>query len=92
MTAGSKPGERRGGRKKGTPNKKTASIKDKLDSLGCDPIAGMAKIAKQAMDEGDMSLALSAFKEIAQYVVPKRKAIELSNEEGKEPLRIEWKS
>lgn len=85
-------GRKTGGRKKGTPNKKTQSIQDKLDKHGCDPIEGMAKIAKQAMDEGDMSLALSAYKEIAQYIVPKRKAIELSNEEGKEPLRIEWKS
>jgi len=28
---GSKPGERRGGRKKGTPNKLTASVKDAIE-------------------------------------------------------------
>lgn len=35
MPRGSKPGERRGGRKKGTPNKVTASVKGALnDAFG----------------------------------------------------------
>jgi hypothetical protein len=91
MPRGAKPGERRGGRTKGTPNKKTASIQEKLDALKCDPLEGMARIANEAMANGDAQLALSAFKELAQYVAPKRKAVELSNEEGKEPLTIKWK-
>ena len=45
MPRGSRPGERRGGRQKGTPNKKTAAIAEKLERLGCDPIEGMAMIA-----------------------------------------------
>ena len=45
MARGSRPGERRGGRQKGTPNKKTAAIAERLERLGCDPIEGMAKIA-----------------------------------------------
>ncbi len=42
---GAKPGERRGGRQKGTPNKRTAAATETLEALGCDPIAGMARIA-----------------------------------------------
>ncbi len=68
------------GRKKGVPNKRTQSIIDQLAGLNCNPIAGMAKIAKKAMDEGDLHLALQAFKELAQYVAPKRKSIEVSGE------------
>jgi hypothetical protein len=80
-------GKREGaGRKKGQPNKKTASIQAKLDKLGCDPIEGMARIAKRAMEEGDMPLAGSMYKELAQYVAPKRKAVEVSGDQ-ENPLK-----
>jgi hypothetical protein len=39
---GSKPGERRGGRCKGTPNKRTMAVADRLKALGRDPIEGLA--------------------------------------------------
>lgn len=42
---GSKPGEHRGGRQKGTPNKKTQDVQERLKAMGCDPIVGMARIA-----------------------------------------------
>src|SRR3954464_9148586 len=42
---GAKPGERRGGRQKGTVNKQTANVMEILSRLNCDPIEGMAKIA-----------------------------------------------
>jgi hypothetical protein len=42
---GSKPGERRGGRCKGTPNKRAMAVAEKLEALGCDPIADMPTIA-----------------------------------------------
>ena len=79
---GSKPGERRGGRAKGVKNKGTQSIIDKLIDLKCDPIEGMAKIATQAMGEGDMQLAGQMFKELAQYVAPKRKSVEITGDNG----------
>jgi len=66
------------GRKKGTPNKNTQSIMDKLEELGCYPLEGMAKIALLAMEDKDYALALQAFKELGQYVAPKRKAIEVT--------------
>lgn len=45
MPAGAKPGERRGGRSVGTPNKSTASAREKLASMNCEPVQGMATIA-----------------------------------------------
>ncbi len=80
MPQGAKPGERRGGRAKGTPNKSTLSVQERLRELGCDPIAGMALIA---MDEGSShELRGKMFAELAQYVWPKRKAIEHSGPSG----------
>jgi hypothetical protein len=63
-------GMKTGGRQKGTPNKNNQPIVDKLAELNCDPIEGMAKIARQAMDEGELILAGTMFKELAQYVAP----------------------
>jgi|TARA_R110000822_G_scaffold199608_1_gene337300 hypothetical protein len=73
-------GVKTGGRVKGTPNKPTQNIIDKLAELDCDPIEGMATIARQAMDENDLILAGSMFKELAQYVAPKRKSIEMTGD------------
>ena len=87
MPRGSKPGERRGGRKKGTPNKKTACIQAKLDKHGCDPIEEMAKLAMHAVKMDDMQIAVPLLKELAQYVAPKRKAVELSGD-SENPLAI----
>lgn len=82
MPSGSKPGERRGGRKKGTPNKKNQALADRLKELGCDPIEDMAKVSFEAKANGDWNLLLSASKELAQYVYPKRKAVEVTGEDG----------
>jgi hypothetical protein len=69
-----KPRPENSGRKKGTPNSATQAIEDKLRELGCDPIEGMAKIA---MDEDNApELRGRMFAELAQFVFPKRKAIE----------------
>lgn len=94
MARGSKPGERRGGRQKGTPNKKTADIEAKLEAIGCDPIELLARIANgeplQARIPGSpehsepveqwptLEQRIAAGKELAQYVAPKRKAVEHS--------------
>jgi hypothetical protein len=75
MPRGSSPGERRGGRQKGTPNKVTQEIVEKLQALGCDPIEGMARIAIDP--DSKPELRLRAYVELAQYVAPKRKALEM---------------
>lgn len=73
-----------GGRKKGTPNKKTKEVIERLKELGCDPIEGMANIAQTALDSDDLALAGQMYKELAQYIAPKRKAIEVTGANGEE--------
>ena len=82
MARGSKPGEHRGGRTKGTPNKATQEVQARLEELECDPIEGMVRIARSAEKRGDGALAGQMYKELAQYIAPKRRATELSGEIG----------
>ena len=77
-------GIKTGGRSRGTPNKRTQDVMEKLDELGCDPIEGMARIAQQAEADGDKNLAAQMYKELAPYIAPKRKAIE-------QTIKNEWR-
>ena len=65
-----------GGRKSGTPNKKTIAVQEQMERLGFDPIESMIEICNQAMTEKNYALAGQMAKELAQYVYPKRKAVE----------------
>jgi hypothetical protein len=66
------------GRPKGVLNKRTRDVIDKLAALDCDPIEGMALIA---MDErNSIEVRARMFVELAQYVAPKRKAVEHSGD------------
>lgn len=67
-------GRKTGGRTAGTPNKRTAEVTERLDALGCDPIEGMARLAMDAANPAELRGRM--FSELAQYVAPKRKAIE----------------
>ena len=67
-------GKKTGGRREGTPNKRTQEIIEKLEALGCDPVEGMAKLA--ADENNSAELRGRMYAELAQYVAPKRKAIE----------------
>lgn len=75
-------GRKTGGRQKGTPNKKTQDITMRLERLGFDPVKNMIEIGRQAMAEGDLKLAMDANKELLQYIAPKRKAVEVTGEDG----------
>lgn len=71
MRGGKRPGA---GRPKGSPNKATLEIEQRLADLECDPIKGMATIAANA--EASLELRGRMFAELAQYLYPKRKAVE----------------
>jgi len=104
-----------GGRKPGTPNKRTVEVQERLAALGCDPIEAMAKAvvldavalcveggyltAAEAKDNPGLAramaiklyppeLTLRMAAELAQYVAPKRKAIEHTGRGG-EALKLE---
>jgi hypothetical protein len=71
-----------GGRQKGTPNRATLTAAEKLEALGCDPLEGMARIA---MDERNSPETRGRFySELAQYIYPKRKAVEVIDEQATE--------
>lgn len=57
MPQGSKPGERRGGRKKGTPNKTTQAVKDMI-TQALDDVGGVKYLVKQANQNPKAFLAL----------------------------------
>jgi len=83
-------GRKTGGRVAGTPNKRTQEVMERLDALGCGPIEGMAKIA---MDQSNPpELRGRMFAELAQYVAPKRKAVEHSAEDGSASVTFSWMS
>ena len=72
-------GKKTGGRLLGTPNKKTTEIQAVLAKMGCDPILGMALLAMDANNTPELRGRMYA--ELAQYVAPKRKAVEHSRNE-----------
>ena len=63
-----------GGRKKGTPNKVTFAISEKLAQLRCDPIAILASIAMDQKAALDARIRCAI--ELSSYLYPKRKALE----------------
>jgi len=81
-------GKKTGGRVKGKPNRATSDIEAKLRDLKCDPIEGMATIA------ADMAASLELrgrmYAELAQYVAPKRKAVEVSGPGPDGAIQLVW--
>lgn len=62
------------------PNKRTLDVIERLAALRCDPITGMARIALNM--KNPVELRAKMFAELAQYVAPKRKAVEHAAEPG----------
>ena len=77
-------GHKTGGRSAGTPNRKTKEVSELLESLGCNPIEGMVAIA--ANQQNPPELRGRMYAELAQYVYPKRRAVEHSGDGG-DPLQ-----
>ena len=73
-------GRKTGGRIKGTPNKKTEELAQRLAEIGCDPVEGMAIIAMD--DANPPELRGRMYAELAQYLYPKRRATEIKTDDG----------
>lgn len=90
MPRGSKPGERRGGRKPGTPNKATEHAKS-LFAAFHEANQGRVQGLWEAVAEKDPALALRLFVDMAEFHVPKLARTELSADgSGLKKLVIEW--
>jgi len=86
-------GHKTGGRKPGTPNKRTMELAERMEAIGCDPIEGMARIAMNRRSRPELRGRMYA--ELAQYLYPKRKAIEHSSASALTPeiiAAIKWDS
>jgi hypothetical protein len=87
MSSGSQPGERRGDRAPGTPNKRTAELVERLAELECDPVEGLVRIA--ADPNTDAALRARVYADLLPYLYPKRKAVEVNGEQGG-PIVVCW--
>ena len=73
-------GKKTGGRVAGTPNRRTTELVERLEALGCDPVEGMARIAMDPASPPELRGRMYA--ELAGYVYPKRRAVEVNADEG----------
>jgi len=77
---GAKPGERRGGRKKGTPNKATQATRDMIENMGFNPIEATIRLGQEAEQNNDPHLALACYAKVLPYYSPALKSIEFKGE------------
>jgi hypothetical protein len=77
---GSKPGERRGGRQKGTPNKATAAKAEAIAATGETPLDFMLRLMRDPLQ--DYATRADMAKAAAPYVHPKLASTELKGEGG----------
>lgn len=75
---GSKPGERRGGRKPGTPNRATQEQRDEIMASGLTPLDYMLSILRDG--EADPDKRFEAAKAAAPYVHPRLASTEVKGD------------
>jgi hypothetical protein len=74
------------GRPKGSQNRRTLDIEQRLDRIGCDPIEGLARIGRQAEEEGDLRLAADCYRHLAPYIAPRLSAAAITTDNAPEDL------
>jgi hypothetical protein len=84
--AGSKPGERRGGRRKGTPNKATAAKEAAIAASGLTPLDFMLNALRD--EENDFATRFEAAKSAAPYCHPKRAPVDGDGQETGVTLNV----
>jgi Fe2+ transport system protein FeoA len=67
-----------GGRKKGIPNRASLTLRENLQAMGCDPGAGVAKIAEDPKNPA--AVRLQAYAILMPHMYPKLKPIDHSSE------------
>ena len=83
FAAGKAVGRKKGSRNKGSKVSASEKLRQVEEQLGVtvDPLEGMARIAVDP--NSDVQTQLSALRELAKYVYPQRKAVDMSIEEDR---------
>ena len=83
FVAGKAVGRKKGSRNKGSKVSASEKLRQVEEQLGVtvDPLEGMARIAVDP--NSDVQTQLSALHELAKYVYPQRKAVDMSIEEDR---------
>lgn len=81
MPRGSRPGERRGGRAPGVPNRKTAETVAAIEASGLTPLEYMLSVLRDATN--DPAVRLDAANKAAPYVHAKLATIDVGNKDEK---------
>jgi len=69
------------GRPKGTKNKLNLLAKERMESLGHDPIIALCRLAMQAEANGEYQLAIMANGRLAKYSDPELRSVEHRTEQ-----------
>lgn len=87
MPRGSAKGEKRGGRAKNVPNKRTKELAELLEETfpGYNPVIQMAGIAQD--ETVDIGHRVMCAREVAHYLFPKRKAVDMKVDAHGEVVR-----
>ncbi len=83
---GSRPGERRGGRKPGTRNKATAAKAAAIAASGLTPLDYMISVLRD--ESAEPQARMEAAKSAAPYVHPRLASIEHGGKDGS-PVKVE---
>jgi hypothetical protein len=80
-------GKKTGGRLPGTPNKQTTDLIEliKFKYPGYHPVVALVDIANSSQD---ISIRLQANKEVAKYICPQIKSVELRDNTEEKELRV----
>ena len=77
-----------GGRKRGTPNRATLVLREKLAALGCDPAEELVKIARDS--KTPVGFKAHIYSVLMPYMYPKRTFVDDSVEERASGKAVEW--
>jgi hypothetical protein len=83
------------GRKKGTPNKRTVALETLKDKAKLDPLDFFRAVLENdaavlGADVPDLDQRITAAKELAGYLYPKLKAVEVTGDVGPLAIKLKW--
>jgi hypothetical protein len=87
---GRPPGQpKTGGRKKGTPNRSTSALREKLEELGCDSARELFDIAHHPKTDAGLRTSILSLFFRHEYPVPKAVAVSAEEPTDTSPLTLD---